>query len=67
MFCFYLKKRVPAHLSDENINELFLRLKNEDVKNQIPKEEKIFIYKGTSICITDIGKEFYQIIKIIDK
>ncbi len=58
----YLKKRVPAHLADENINELFLRLKNEDVKNQVPKEEKTFTYKGTSICITEIGKEFYQII-----
>ncbi len=62
----YLKKRVPAHLSDENINELFLRLKNEDVKNQVTKEEKIFTYKGTSICITDIGKEFYQIIKKLE-
>ena len=59
----YLKKRVPAHLSDEIINELFLRLKNEDSKNQIKTEERIFTYKGTSISITNIGKKFYEILK----
>ncbi len=59
----YLKKRVPAHLSDENINELFIRLKNEDSKNQVKSEERIFTYKGTSICITEIGKKSYEIIR----
>ena len=59
----YLKKSVPAHLSDEDINELFMRLKNEDVKNHVPNNEKLFTYEGTSICITEIGKEFYKLLK----
>ncbi|MEJ2249365.1 MAG: hypothetical protein P8Y97_06865 [Candidatus Lokiarchaeota archaeon] len=63
----YLKKRVPPHLSDELINELFLRLKNEDLKNQVNQEEKLVTYEGSSICITDIGKEFYTLIKKMDK
>ncbi|MHA1151002.1 MAG: ATP-binding protein [Promethearchaeota archaeon] len=59
----YLKKRVPAHLSDENVNELFLRLKNEDTKDEVPQNEKIFEYKGTSICLIETGKRFFQLIK----
>ena len=59
----YLKKRVPAHLADENVSELFLRVKNEDVKNEVPEVEKLFTYKGTSIYLTDIGKIFYKLIR----
>jgi hypothetical protein len=61
----YLKKRVPAHLSDENISELFLRLKNEDIKNEVPDDEKLFEYKGTSIHVREITNIFYQVIKAI--
>ncbi|MBN1803155.1 MAG: ATP-binding protein [Candidatus Lokiarchaeota archaeon] len=62
----YLKKKVPAHLSDENINELFLRLKNEYSKNQIPQEECLFLYEGTSLVLTDIGKKYSSIINKIN-
>ncbi|MFW9879696.1 MAG: hypothetical protein ACFFG0_42015 [Candidatus Thorarchaeota archaeon] len=63
----YLKKRVPPHLSDEEINELFLRLKNEFVKNQLPQSELLFTYQGTSIIITDLGKEFSKLLDQISK
>ncbi|MFX1281967.1 MAG: hypothetical protein ACFFA3_21640, partial [Promethearchaeota archaeon] len=54
----YLKKKVPPHLADEEVNELFLRLKNECVKNQLPENELLFTYQGTSIIITELGKDF---------
>ncbi|MHA1492108.1 MAG: ATP-binding protein [Promethearchaeota archaeon] len=58
----FLKKNVPAHLSDEIISELFLRLKNEYLKKQFPNNELIFTYKGTSIIITEIGKSFSKVL-----
>ncbi len=58
----YLKKRVPSHLSDENIHELFSRLKNEFQKKKLVKEEFIFIFSGTSIVITDLGRDFSKIL-----
>jgi len=61
----YLKKRVPPHLSDEEINELFLRLKNEFVKKQLPENELLFTYQGTSIIITELGNDFLKLLNRI--
>ncbi len=61
----FLKKKVPPNLSDEEINELFLRLKNEFIKNQLPKNELIFTYKGTSIIITDLGNNISRLLNHI--
>ena len=61
----YLKKRVPSHLSDEEISELFLRLKNEFVKKYLPENEFLFTYKGTSIIITELGKDFAKVLNRI--
>ncbi len=58
----YLKKRIPPHLSDEEVNELFLRLKNECVKKQLPEDELLFTYKGTSIIITELGNDFLKVL-----
>lgn len=58
----YLKKRVPPDLSDEEISELFLRFKNEYVKKQIPENELLFTYEGTSIIITELGKDFLKVL-----
>jgi len=61
----YLKKRIPPHLSDEEVNELFLRLKNEYVKKQLPENELLFTYKGTSIIITELGNDFLKVLNSI--
>ncbi len=61
----YLKKRVPPHLSDEEINELFLRLKNEFIKKQLPENELLFTYQGTSIIITELGNDFLKLLNRI--
>lgn len=58
----YLKKRVPSHLSDENISELFYRLKNEFQKKKLVQDEIVFIYSGTSLVITDLGRDFSKIL-----
>ncbi|MBA7697036.1 hypothetical protein ES703_105694 [subsurface metagenome] len=58
----YLKKRVPPYLSDEEINELFLRLKNEFIKKQLPENELLFTYQGTSIIITELGNDFLKLL-----
>ncbi len=56
----YLKKKVPPHLSDEEIFELFIRLKNEFIKKQLPENELLFTYQGTSIIITELGNDFLK-------
>ena len=58
----YLKKKVPPHLSDEEINELFIRLKNEFIKKQLPENELLFTYQGTSIIITELGNDFLKLL-----
>ena len=63
----YLKKRVPSHLSDENISELFYRLKNEFQKEKLAKEEFVFTYSGSSIVITDLGRDFSKILFQLNK
>ncbi len=61
----YLKKRVPPELADEEISELFLRLKNECVKKQLSENELLFTYEGTSIIITELGKDFSKVLNKI--
>jgi len=58
----FLKKNVPSYLTDEDISENFIRLRNEFTKNEIPQEELLFTYKGTSIIITDLGLDFSKIL-----
>ena len=60
-----MKKKVPPHLSDEEINELFIRLKNEFSKKQLPENELLFTYQGTSIIITELGNDFLKLLNRI--
>lgn len=51
----FLKKNTPAHLQEEQVSKVFDQLKKDATRDW----DLLAKYEGTSLNITDLGKEYY--------